>query len=200
MNYRVITPPSEPITLEEARTHLRVQPYGSPEAHPDDDYIEALITSAREYCEQYLRRALATQIIEFPLDDFGSEIDLPLKPAQQVESITYLDTAGATQTLATTAYGLDIYSGTIFLKSGQSWPTVLAQKNAITVKYTAGYTQGSPDDYELPEPIKCAMLLLIGNLYENRQEVNISNVRNTFNQLPFGAISLMQPYRTGLGV
>jgi uncharacterized phiE125 gp8 family phage protein len=200
MNYRLITAPVEPIQLEEARTHLRIEPYGSPEEHPDDDYISALITVARQWCEQYTRRALATQIIEFPLDKFDGDIELPLKPAQQVESITYLDANGASQTLSTSVYGLDFYGGKIFLKNGQSWPTTLGQTNAITVKYTAGHTLGSPDDIELPKPIISAMYLLIGTLYENRQEVTTSNQQNNYNQLPFGIAALLQPYRYGMGV
>jgi uncharacterized phiE125 gp8 family phage protein len=202
MKYKVITPVStEPITLEEARTHLRIEPYGSPLVHPDDDYVTALISVARDWCEKYTKKALATQTIEYSFDEFKDKIYLNIGPVQSVSSIEYLDSNGASQTLSTSVYGLDDYEGVIYLKKGQSWPTVYAQTNAITLTIVAGYTNGlSPDTYPFPFSIKAAMLLIIGNLYENRQEDQMGSTKMSFNSLPMGVYSLLQPYRQSLGV
>jgi hypothetical protein len=43
------------------------------------------------------------------------------------------------------------------------------------------------------------MLLIVGNLYANRQEDQLGNTRISFNSLPMGVYNLIQPYRLGLG-
>lgn len=202
MKYRVITPPSsEPITLDEARTHLRIEPYGSPPEHPDDTYISTLITVARQFCEEYLERSLATQTIQVLADEFNPPIRLVNAPIQAIDSITYVDTDGITQTLSASIYELDSYGNRVRLQYGQTYPTTRIQEDAVTVTYTAGYTNGvSPDTYPLPAPIKAAMLLLIGNYYENRQQDVLGNTRISFNSLPLGVYNLLQPYRLGIGM
>ena len=202
MKYRITTPPSiEPVTLAEARTHLRIEPYGSPLEHPDDTYISSAISVAREFCEQYLERALATQTITMVADNFSKPLLLPNAPIQSVTDITYVDENGATQTLATTVYELDTFGNKIRLKYDQVYPNTRVQEDAVTVTYVAGYTNGeSPDTYPLPAPIKAAMLLIIGNQYENRQQDVLGSTRISFNSLPLGVYNLLQPYRLGLGL
>jgi uncharacterized phiE125 gp8 family phage protein len=202
MKFKIVTPiSSEPITLSEARKHLRIEPYGSPEEHPDDGYVTTLISIAREWCEKYLERALGTQVIQISVDNFNSTIKLPNEPIQSVDTITYVDTNGDTQTLSTSVYELDEYDYVIRLKYGQVYPAVRPQNDAVTITYTAGYTNGvSPDTYPFPFSIKAAMLLIIGNLYENRQQDVLGNTRISLNSLPMGVYALLQPYRLGLGM
>src|ERR1043165_9106345 len=95
-NLRLTDAPSvEPITLEEARDHLRLVASGSPATHPDDDMIEAFITAARQHIDGkdgWLGRCLITQTWELVLDTFpDGEIRLPLSPVQEVVSIKYDD-------------------------------------------------------------------------------------------------------------
>ena len=45
--------------------------------------------------------------------------------------------------------------------------------------------------------IKAAVLLTLGHLYANRENVVIGTISS---RLPFGALSLLEPYRIGLGV
>lgn len=47
---------TEPIALEEAKAHLRV------EFNDDDAYISALITAAREYAEAFQNRLIAARL------------------------------------------------------------------------------------------------------------------------------------------
>lgn len=202
MKYHVTTPPTaEPVTLADAREHLHEVAYGSPPEHPNDSQIVRAIKSAREFCEQYLERSLAAQTITMVVDNFSKPLLLPNGPIQSVESITYVDENGATQMLATTVYELETFGNKIRLKYGQVYPNTRVQDDAVTITYVAGYTNGeSPDTYPLPEPIKSAMLLIIGNLYENRQQDVLGNTRISFNSLPLGVYNLLQPYRLGLGL
>jgi uncharacterized phiE125 gp8 family phage protein len=97
MGLKLVTPPAiEPVTLAEAKAHLRL------DTESDDGYVPALITAARERVELFLRRALITQVFECTVDDFPAHdraIDLPRPPLQSVEWIKYPDTAAVLQTL-----------------------------------------------------------------------------------------------------
>lgn len=73
MAAQLITPPAqEPVTLSEAKAHLRL------ETALDDDYITALIQSARQYTEQICWRGLVTQTWELVLESFAGEDTLEL--------------------------------------------------------------------------------------------------------------------------
>jgi uncharacterized phiE125 gp8 family phage protein len=97
---KLVTPPEvEPITLEEAKSHLRI------DTDAEDVYVSALITAARERVELFLRRALATQTFEYTLDGFPSGvIDIPRPPLQSAGDIKYLDTGGNERTLPPELY------------------------------------------------------------------------------------------------
>ena len=89
---RIITPvATEPITLAEVRQHLRL-----PEDEAEDGLLMSLITTARAYCENYTRRALAEQTLEIYLDKFPGidPIVLPCPPLQSVTEIGYKDSTG----------------------------------------------------------------------------------------------------------
>jgi uncharacterized phiE125 gp8 family phage protein len=120
---KLVTPPEiEPVTIEEAKAHLRL------EGDADDGYPSALITAARERVELFLRRALITQVFECTIDDFPAydrAIDLPRPPLQSVQWIKYLDTAGVLQTLDPGIYTVDTSSneiGRIALAWNRFWP------------------------------------------------------------------------------
>ena len=115
----------------------------------------------------------------------------PKAPLQSVSSITYVDTAGATQTLATSEYVVDgaTHIGRIYSAYGATWPAVRCQPRAITVRFVCGYG-GNPGD--IPEPIRQAMLLLVGHWYENRETVNVDN---STSELPFTTQALLSPFR-----
>jgi uncharacterized phiE125 gp8 family phage protein len=205
MNYNVIAPPTlYPLTLEEAREQCRVTPYGSPLEHPDDGYLEGLVIIATQWCEDYLRRSLATKTIEYYIDTFSQKINLPFLPIQSIESIIYRNVDGDLITLDDGIYRLKSYQdeAKLNLIMGQSYPQdVSTEEGSIVITMVAGYTKGeSPDTYPLPAPIKAAMSLIIGHLYENRSEDVLGNTRISFNSLPMGVKNLIQPYRLGLGL
>lgn len=73
MPAQLITPPAaEPVTLAEARAHLRL------EVADDDAYLLSLITMARQYVEEVCWRGLVKQTWELVLDSFQGEDTLEL--------------------------------------------------------------------------------------------------------------------------
>jgi uncharacterized phiE125 gp8 family phage protein len=160
-------PDIEPISLTEAKLHLRV------DVSDDDNLITALIQAAREMAETITRRVLITQSWNYILDEFpdGDEIELPLPPLQSVEEITYKDQDGDDTTFSEDDYivNTDAEPGKVVLAYGKSWPGAsLYPTGAITVQFTAGYGDESTD---VPMVIRQAMLLMIGHWYENREAV-----------------------------
>jgi uncharacterized phiE125 gp8 family phage protein len=190
MGYKLKTAPAvEPVTLEEAKLHLRVDS----DCTGEDVLITSLITAARQMVENYTGLALINQTWEMLVDEFPDD-DMALRPAplSSITSITYTDINGATQTASpTTVYTADTYSlpGAAVLRYGQTWPTVRDIKNAITVTYVAGFGTAASS---VPGPIKAAILLLIGHLFEHRESVVIGTISS---ELPQGVEYLLNPYR-----
>lgn len=179
-----ITTPAaaEPVTLEEAKAHLRVD--GSDE----DALIEGVIAAARAHVEAYCAVPFATQTIEAKCDGFADFSRLPVAPVQSVGAITYLDTAGAPQTLSADVYELraDGLEASIVLKYGQTWPAV-QPGSRITMVAVVGYAAA-------PEDVKQALLLLIGHWYEHREAVNIGNIVTA---VPMAVDALLCNHRRG---
>lgn len=183
-----MAPEDEPLTLEEAKAHLRVE-------HSDEDsYIGALISVARQVAEEFTRRVFVTQTWELRLDRFPDSSECPiyvsLPPLQSVTSISYLDTEGVTQVWSALEYIVDSKSepARITPAYGKTWPTVRNQISPITIRYEAGY--GDAED--VPQAIKQAMYLIIGHLYE-RREASIVGAQPF--ELPMGPQFLLMPYR-----
>ena len=162
---KLITPPTvEPITLAEARTHLRV-------THTDEDaLITALITAARSDAENELQRSLITQTREIARDAFPAAIELRFGPILQVVSVKFDDVGGLEQTLDPATYRLDTYrlTGWLVPDPDYAWPETRQHVNAVRVRYTAGYGPAATD---VPMPIRQWILLRIGTLFEHRESV-----------------------------
>lgn len=182
-------PAVEPISLAEAKNHLRV------DVTDDDVLIEASIESARGLAEIITRRALITQTWKYILDEFpsGDEIELPLPPLQSVTSITYKDQDGTASTFATASYIVDTDAdpGKVVLAYNRSWPsTTLYPSGAVTIQFVAGYGDGAVD---VPQMIRQAMLLMIGHWYENREAVVTTGA--VPKEIPLAIEDLLWPWR-----
>lgn len=197
-------PTNEQVSIEVARLHLRLDEEleGSPAGHPDDELIEILIAAAREQAESYTGLSLVNREHVLSIDGFkGSYIDLEVWPVTAISELTYIDSDGATQTWASDKYRLDNASRPARLYAGEEgWPIAKMRENAVTVTFDAGFTVGSPNDRPMPRALLQAMLLIIGHLYENRQDVIHSNRTGGQLELPMGSIFLMTPHRIDMGM
>ncbi|UXT48842.1 hypothetical protein FY136_06140 [Agrobacterium tumefaciens] len=147
---------SEPVSLAEAKRHLSV-------FHDDDDtLIEAIVESAVDHVEKYTATAVAVQTIEAKCDSFSDFTHVPVAPVTSVV-ISYVDTGGASQTIAGADYELraDGLQVSIVPAYGKQWPAKRLGSR-ITVTAQAGYETAPP-------AIKHAILLWVADAYERRE-------------------------------
>lgn len=164
----LVTPPAaEPITLAQAKAHLRV------ESDYDDTQISGLITASREAVEAYTRRTLLHTVWEYRMDGcFPWEIRLPRGPLRTTTglAITYVDDAGDTQTLAADQYQVSLGNvGVIRPAYGLTWPTTRSQMDAVAVQFTAGEASASL----IPGALLTGLLMELGNRYAYRESVTV---------------------------
>lgn len=221
-HFKVITAPvGEHVSLDEARDHLRIVPWGSPAESDEDAWITSNISVAREWCEGYSMCALRVQTLElgiayfpgtpmqvaypsgywWPFYDRG--IMLPMaSPFISIVSVKYDDPAGVEQTLDPTAYYVDDYArpAVLYPASGTAWPGVqFDNRRAVRVRYMCGYSLigDSPMlTVALPFEFRAAMLLVLGHLHENRENTADILLQN----IPLGAQALMSRYSCRLGM
>ncbi len=189
---KTVQPTSEPVSLSEAQLHLRLDTEGSPPSHPDDTLVQTLISAARENAEQYtgVTVAAATYEMESVVED--TYVSLQTFPVNSITSVTYVDGDGATQTIASSEYEINNYyrPSRLYFKNG-------VVSNELKITFTAGYTDGqTPNKFPTPAGVKAAILLMVGNLYENRESV--SNIESF--ERPQSAIYLLTPHRVSMGV
>lgn len=183
----VIPPIIEPVSLEEAKLHCRV------ETDADDSIIEGWIKTAREYCEKFQNRAYCQQTWELWLDDFPKvgQLQIPRPPLILVDSIKYYDVDDVEYDFDPTEYFVDTKNepGWVALNYGSTWPSeTLRPANGVCITFTAGYEPGEYDDAEnVPSDVKSAIKLLIGHWYENREATGAANIKD----IPKGVDALL---------
>jgi len=183
---RTSEPTNEPVTLAEAKLHLRV------DHDEEDDMIRQYVKSARAAIEEYTRRAVITQTWQLTLPDFPQvypfEIVLPLGRVSSVTSIAYTDSDGNPQTLtgpssgspAGTGYQEDLSSdeqARLRPPVAGEWPSVQDEAiQPVTVTFVAGY---GADTKDVPDSLRTAVLYQLTDLYEFRGAIDgiIGNAR-----------------------
>jgi uncharacterized phiE125 gp8 family phage protein len=206
MPLQLVTPPAEePVSLIEAKLHLRV------DFDEDDTLIASLIAAARQAAETLTGRQLITARWKQVLDCFpgpslmgvpagqaftlpGHAILVPKAPVLSVVSIDYLDMGSAIQTMPASSYTVDAACepARITPVFGQIWPICLPQIGAVSVTFDAGYGTAA----QVPEGIKSWIKLRVGSLYAHREEIALLN-RGSIESLPF-VDGLLDPFRMTL--
>lgn len=216
---RATEPASNPVTLAEAKLHLRI------DSTAEDNLISSLITAATRWAEDYTDRTFCHTRWQMNLDSFygpvGSpvqfglkadgnniegrqgtvpnlDIELPRPPMVQAGTatavaITYTPSAGAsTATLDAAEYRVDRQAtpGVCRPLYGKTWPTHLVDQNSTTVTWWAGY---SADGTSVPAGVKSAILMLVAHLWRNREMA----AEAALTEVPMGTKALLDSIRWG---
>lgn len=203
---RTAAPTITPVSLAEVKAHLIIP-------HDDDDaMINTLIVAATAYLDGWtgiLGRCLVEQSWRQDYDRFSSCMPLPIGPVISVTSVTWRNSAGQISTVAPSAYALRTDAGgrsIIRFDADFSFPADLHESAAVSITYRAGYpttpavpadpgppvTPEIPAQSAVPDSIKVAILLLVGQWYATREAISIGDAVIA---LPFAVDALLAPYR-----
>jgi uncharacterized phiE125 gp8 family phage protein len=186
----------EPVTDQQALTHLREDDANLPKVRP-------YLIAARQSIEQELICLKTTQATyELQMDSWQEAFDLdgylmlPACPLVSITSVKYDDVANAEQTLASSNYQTDTASlpGRIRYTATASLPALYDKPNCVRIRYVAGHGAAAPSDggqSAVPGPIKSAVLMRLGELYEVRTE----SVGGMMSQASLAVQRLIAPYR-----
>ena len=177
MSVAVVDPPAPFVELDLAKAHLRVD-------HGDDDtligaYIAAAC-AALDGPDGWLRRAIGLQTlrahIAVPWMAYH-DLDLPCPPVVEIVSIS--DVSGAAPLVLDPAGWVVAANGVRAL--------ALATHRCVQVVYRAGYEI-------TPPPIVTAALMMVGDLYANREAQQIDQSKGAAVANPT-VEALLAPYR-----
>lgn len=202
----VLAPVAPVLDLVQARMQLKV-----PDSQHDEDALieDILIPAVTERCELATRRQLITAVWALRLDAAvdsewwmrdparGYYIDIPKPPLQSIDSVSYVDTAGVTQTWASGNYIVDAPAGPRCARGrlapgfSKLWPFAQSRINAMTVQFTAGY---GDDSTAVPAMLKAAMLMDLGTLFVNREAVVAGG--GSAIELPTGTAAIYRAHRS----
>lgn len=177
-------PTIEPVSVSELRDHLRL------DDHTESGMLSGFITAARTHLENIAWRAFISQTWDVYFDAFEAKMVVPRPPLSSITSITYVDTAGSTQTLSTSIYeaGIENELGHVRLQYNQTWPTTRGHSDDIRVRAVCGYGAASSS---VPQPIRQAILLLAGYWYSQRETAS----NESLSKVPYAVESLIASYR-----
>jgi len=188
MGLERLTPPGcEPVSLLEAKAHLRVD-------HDDEDAaIARLIVAARERCERIANRAFIAQDWRLWCDAWPDSVPrviaIPKPPLMTLTSVVAYDRSGTATTLSSETYIVDSAAvpGRLVLKENAALPVNLREANAIAVAFQAGYGANALD---VPAAIRAAILSLTAHLYEARGEISVPPPDTVAQLAPFRVMML----------
>jgi uncharacterized phiE125 gp8 family phage protein len=183
MHSILTTPPSaEPISLAEAKAHLRV-------THADEDQlISRLIVAARRLVEGHTGLKLMNQGWSVFLDDWPSQdIPLPVAPLISLNDVVVYGDDNIPATIDPAHYYAVLGSRPprLVLRSSRAWARPGRIANGIEIKLTAGFGASAA---AVPEALREAMLHALAQWYAERGDTADQG-------LPLAASALIQPYR-----
>ena len=187
--YVVVTPPAaEPITVAQAKDHLRVT------IDDDDTPIGEIIEGARTRAEEYSGYSIMPQTLRLDLNCFpaaGKAIEIDHGPIRSITSVGYVDVNGDSQTWDSAEYQVQLGGRPGLLKpaSGLVYPSTQVDTfAAVQVTFEAGYA----DATKVIKSLRRAIYFLVGHYYANTEEV-VVGPRAT--KLPEAATDIMDSMR-----
>lgn len=184
--YQVVTPASTyPVSLTEAKSHLKV------DTNADDTLITNLIIAATQISEEYTNRFFIETVVNQTSTSFNGLNELFKSKVRSVTHIKYYDSDNTQQTWASSNYVVnnEFEPCQINLVVGESLPSIAQRVDAVECRYTVGYGSAASD---VPDVIKQAILLTLGNWYENRMSVITGR---TTTEMPMSAKFLLDTYK-----
>lgn len=170
---QMTSPTALQVSLNALKDHLRIE---REDATQDDDLRE-LLSAAVAYLQDVCHIQLINTQYKAYWDRFpscGERLRVPLWPVVTIDSLTYYDTDGVSQTISD--YQSDLVSAPATLRPAiyEVWPDTQCEKvNAVTLTFTAGYGTAATS---IPPMVRHAIKLLVAHWYRNRESVLIGAI------------------------
>ena len=162
MSIPIKTKVSYPVSLSEAKRHLRVED----DWHEDDDYIQNLVYASTSKAEQYIGKDIAeTSNVQNFYDVTGDSVRI-----EEGNFLSFTDASTAGGSSLTVGH-TDIFYNYTNVEFTSSFTA--NDDTAFTISYKTGF-----DDGECPFLIQQAILVKIGDLYDiERQSYLMGSIR-----------------------
>jgi uncharacterized phiE125 gp8 family phage protein len=160
----VVEPPAPVVTWNDMAPQLSLE--------LDDvrqPLVEAYIAAATSHIDGptgWLQRAIGMQTLELRFEAGRRQrVALPCPPVINVISVSYLDPDGMLQGVPVD--GVELIDGALHpINSSWPWETASARRDAVRVRYRAGYET-------VPPSIKVAIMMMATDLFRNRGTVAV---------------------------
>lgn len=174
----LVSEQSNPLDLDEVKQHLNV-------FHNDDDeVIIRMMDGAIKVAEAYTGIKIRQAQYTLTLDDFEDVIELTVFPVVSIASVAYVDASGNNQTVASYNFKNKDVHPFIRPNYSESWPATETGYDKVTITVNVGFAT-------LPALIKEALMMTLGNMYDNRSDIIAGK---TVNQVPMSSKYLLDPY------
>lgn len=194
---RVAQPTDEALLLAEVKGQLRIDAVVT----DDDAFLTRCIKAAREMVEGPDGAGVAIMASQWRvgLDCLPAEVRIPMGPVLSIDSIVYLDSDGAEQTLDPAGYQWrrGHYEARILPAYNAFWPATRLQYNAVTIEFTAGFTGTEEDPVKrdmIPSHLLVAMRMLIAHWHMNRATSVVGKVPT---EIQHGFEDIINMFRVG---
>lgn len=185
---RVTAPATSPVSLDEAKAHLRVD-------HDDDNsVITGFILAAVSHLDGQgvLGRAIITQTWAQWVSQSPGWVRLTVGTFQSLTSVQYYDADNSIQTATLSHFETRLDGDFVWVKpkADHTWPLAYNRNDAIKLTYVAGYGDAADD---VPQSIRQSIMLMVGHWYDNREATTVGKV----SKLPLAVDALIGGERIG---
>lgn len=182
------TTPAAALPLAAFKAHLRLGS-GFADDSLQDDLLVAYLRAALAAIEARTGKILFERVLQWRLPRWAQpgHQPLPVAPVTAIASVALRSAEGVVSEISSELYGLerDTHRPRLFAK-GRCLPAI-AEGGEGVVTVNAGF---GPAWDDIPADLQQTVLLLGAHFYENRDDVS-----GSLRAMPFGIVSLLEPYR-----
>jgi len=147
-------PESEPITLDEVKTFLRI------DGDSENDSISIMISAARMAAEKYMRNSIISQKWKLSFDEITNcKVSLPYGPVTAIDSVNLISTSGESTEFSDTNYYLTAGNRSIYFSQ-------IPNGRRVEIIFSTGMAE---DATTVSALIKQGLLAHIAFMYERKQ-------------------------------
>ena len=148
------------VTVEQAFNWCRIDGYDI--SHPEYGLVKMLINTAEEEIESYLNKVIRKGVFVFNFSRFCA-FDVNKYPCQSIDSVQYHNGTSFVDLNASNYEKFKYSQNGVVIRFKGTLPDLQDRLDAVKITVTCGYEVD-----EVPNHIKTAMQLMVGEWYNNR--------------------------------